>query len=157
MSFVPFRTRFPDLAEKETRSFTVFNDPVLPSDEYGLVELYCGEPGCDCRRVIFNVYNKKDFDLLAVITYGWESEEFYAGWFGDDDPEIISGLQRPVFNSMSPQSVLAPAIMENVELVLEDGAYIERLKRHYAMFRQEIDQEESPHKRKLKRKKRKRL
>ncbi|MGB5060998.1 MAG: hypothetical protein WBO48_20015 [Candidatus Promineifilaceae bacterium] len=34
---------------------TIKNDPFLPDGEYGLLEAYCNEPGCDCRRVMFTL------------------------------------------------------------------------------------------------------
>ncbi len=55
MPFAPFHSLFPDLAARETRSIVTFNDDELPEATYGLVELYCNERGCDCRRVIFQV------------------------------------------------------------------------------------------------------
>jgi hypothetical protein len=41
MPYQPFYERFPEIAWKETRSFTLLGDPILPDDEYGLIELYC--------------------------------------------------------------------------------------------------------------------
>jgi hypothetical protein len=49
MSFTPFYEKFPEIAEKETRTIIIFNDPDLPEDEYGLLESYCDESQCDCR------------------------------------------------------------------------------------------------------------
>ena len=40
MSYEPFYERFPEVAEKETRVITVFDDPALPAGEYGLIEAY---------------------------------------------------------------------------------------------------------------------
>src|SRR5205823_6504324 len=50
---VPFFERFPDIARLETRSVMVgpgYAD--LPEDGYTLVENYCADPSCDCRRVL---------------------------------------------------------------------------------------------------------
>jgi len=145
MPYAPFHERFPELAEEETRTLIIFNDPVLPSDEYGLIEMYCDEPGCDCRRVMFNVASWRTGKTLAVIAYGWESKAFYRKWYRYDEPEnIIKELQGPVLNSMSPQSKLAPALLEKVtRFALQDQKYVNRLKRHYQMFRDAIEQEEN--------------
>ena len=51
MPFVPFHEAFPDLAKRETRTFTILEARELPAANYALVEMYCDEPGCDCRRV----------------------------------------------------------------------------------------------------------
>ena len=74
------------------------------------------------------------------MTYGWETANFYAKWMNDDDPKIIAELQGPSLNLGSPQSRLAPALLNLVEdVLLQDDAYVERIKRHYRMFRDKID------------------
>ena len=50
----------------------------LPADAYGMLEMYCNEPGCDCRRVFFMVVAKRYREPLAYVAYGWESRKFYA-------------------------------------------------------------------------------
>jgi len=141
MPYAPFHTRFPDIAERETRTLTVFDLPGLPPGEYGFVEAYCDEPGCDCRRVFFNVVDWRTGQIKAVIAYGWESKEFYAKWFGDNAPAILRELQGPVLNSASPQSPLAPALLKHTAYILQDQHYVERLKRHYKMYKTAIDSE----------------
>jgi len=141
MSFEPFYEKFRDLAIKETRNITIFEGhPTLPADDYGLVELYCNDENCDCRRVIFNVLSKNCDEYVAVIGYGWESADFYWQWTIRDDPEVVQELQGPVLNPLSPQSELAPALLELMrELVLKDPAYVARLERHYQMFKEKVD------------------
>ena len=138
MPYSPFHERFPEIAEEETRVITVFNDPELPSDTYGLTEAYCDESGCDCRRVFFNVISFKQQKVLATIAYGWEDEKYYAKWMGDNDPATIKGLKGPVLNLASPQSKLAPALLKHIKVVLKDKSYIERLKRHYKLFKADV-------------------
>jgi hypothetical protein len=143
MPYEPLYERFPEIAEKETRTLIVFGHPKLPDDEYALIEAYCNEPDCDCRRVFFNVASWRTKEVLAVIAYGWESKKYYAKWFGDYDPAIIRGLQGPTLNSASHQSKLAPALLTEVTHVLQDKNYVDRLKRHYRMFKALVDSE--PH------------
>jgi hypothetical protein len=58
----------------------------------------------------------------------------------DNDPHIISELKGPALNLGSPQSDLAPALLDLVRnVLLRDNAYIDRIKRHYSMFRAKID------------------
>jgi len=148
MPYVPFHEKFPKLAENETRVLTVFEDRELPPDEYGFYESYCDEPDCDCRRVFFNVFAGRQKKILAVITYGWERKRFYQNWLGFNDPKAIRELQGPDLNSLSPQSKYAPALLRMFRTVLlKDPKYIERLKRHYAMFRKAVEQD---HQQKLK-------
>jgi hypothetical protein len=139
MPFEPFHERFPEIAARETRTMTVGDSPDLPADEYGLVEMYCNESGCDCRRVFFTVLARRQQRMVAVIAYGWESLEFYRQWLSFDDPAVVSELKGPVLNLTSPQSEIAPAVLELVRWVLEDREYVERLKRHYRMFRETVD------------------
>ena len=88
------------------------------------------------KYVIIN-YNYK---TVAVIAFGWESDEFYMKWMGDNDPEIIREMKGPILNSLSPQSELAPQLLKVIqELILSDQAYVQRLKTHYWMFRHYID------------------
>jgi hypothetical protein len=141
MAYEPFHERFLEIAEKETRTLIVLDDPELPKGEYGLTEAYCNEPGCDCRRVFFNVVNWQTREVLAVIAYGWESKKYYAEWFGRNDPDIIQDLQGPALNSASHQSDLAPVLLQRVKYILNDRAYRKRLIIHYEMFKETIDKE----------------
>ena len=115
MSYTMFYDRFPDIAERETRSLIILDDPELPPDTYALTELYCDEPGCDCRRVMFNVFADERKDFVAVIAYGWESKDYYREWAGENDPEVIKELKGPVLNRLSPQSELAPALFKKIK------------------------------------------
>ena len=142
MPYALFHDYFPEIAERETRTVTLFEDSSwdLPPAHYSLLEMYCDEPGCDCRRVFFYVVSSLTKQAVAVIAYGWESPEFYAEWMEADDAEIINDLKGPVLNLASPQSKIAPLILDMVqEVVLQDQAYIQRLKAHYWMFRHHID------------------
>jgi hypothetical protein len=141
MPYEPFHERFPEIAEKETRTLIAFNDPDLPAGEYGLTEAYCNETGCDCQRVFLNVVDWRTGQVLAVIAYGWESKRYYAEWFGKNDPGIIKELQGPVLNSASRQSNLAPVLLQKVKYVLKDKNYVNRLKRHYKIFKEAVDNE----------------
>ena len=146
MPFAPLHTYLPEIAKQEMRSISIFaaNDFNLPPAEYGLVEMFCNEPGCDCRRVMFSVFSSLTEKIVAVISYGWESQQFYKKWFRYGNPltvdELAIEMQGPILSPMSPQSTHAPAILELVKtVVLTDAAYVDRLKRHYALFREKID------------------
>jgi len=139
MPYQPFLEKFHDLALKETRSFSI-QDESLPADEYGLFESYCNDENCDCRRVFFNVLSRKSKEVVAVIAYGWESAEFYAQWYGKDDPKHIQELQGPTLDLAGSEPKLANAIFEVVrDSILKDSAYVARLKRHYRIFKEEVD------------------
>src|ERR1022692_1671439 len=84
MPMTPFMERFPDVGARETRSATVTQRQDLPDGEYGFLELYCDEPGCDCRRVTICVLRPETgwSKIWATISYGWESVDFYREWRG---------------------------------------------------------------------------
>ena len=141
MPYQPFRELFPEIAGNETRVLTAINAPDLPPDDYILTEAYCNDPGCDCRRVFFNIISIKEQKVVAVIAYGWESPAYYVKWFGGNAPkDAIRDLKGPVLNKLSQQSKLAPALLEHIKVILQDKAYVERLKRHYQMFRAAVDE-----------------
>lgn len=146
MAFVGFPEWFPKVAERETRCITVTpeaNDD-LPPGQYVFLEMYCDEVGCDCRRVFFYVLDANTRDVAAVIAWGWEDEEFYRKWSKNLDESFAPLLKGPVLNDGSRQSRLAPALLKLVrEVLLEDPDYIERIKRHYSMFRRKVDRKEA--------------
>ena len=148
MIYQSFHDYYPEVAEVETRCLTLRDDPELPSGTYGFIESYCNDPSCDCRRVFLNVYHFEKKQFLAVIAYGWEDEAFYARWMCNDDPETIAGLKGPCLNLSSHQSPLAPVLLEKFQLLLSDNNYVERLRRHYEMFKTTL-----PEKRKMKKRK----
>jgi hypothetical protein len=69
MPMTPFVHKFPVPGVAETRSVTVTNTSGLPDEEYGWLELFCDEPGCDCRRVIIDVLRPETgwSKILATI------------------------------------------------------------------------------------------
>lgn len=160
MPYRPFQNLFPEVAAKETRTITVFEQSGfrLPAGEYTFLELFCDESDCDCRRALFYVVSSLREDAVAVIAYGWESRDYYIKWMHDDDPLAINELKGPALNLASPQSDVANDILELFnDVLLKDTAYIERVKRHYQMFRNEIDRKMIPlTKRRTKKRKKKR-
>jgi hypothetical protein len=138
MSMAPFHTRFRDLAARETRSVTVRGTPGLPDGEYGFIEFYCNDPGCDCRRVVINVVcSTTGPKIWASINFGWESLDFYERWMGDkESAREAQGAMLDPFNQQSPYS---QALLELLNQVcLADPAYVERLKRHYDLFKAKL-------------------
>lgn len=72
MPMVPFYSEFRDLAFREMHVVGVFGRESLPAGEYGLLEFYCDERGCDCRRVILHVLRSDTGrQVWASINFGW--------------------------------------------------------------------------------------
>lgn len=142
MPYSLFHNRFPEIAECETRTITLIDSSHfnLPPAHYSFLDMFCDEPGCDCRRVFFSVVSSLKNDVKAVIAWGWEDQDFYKKWMGVNAPHVIKDLMGPVLNLASPQSDIAPALLKLFQLVLlQDTAYIERVKQHYVMFRETVD------------------
>lgn len=135
MALTAFFTRFKDLAFKEMRACTVPPGRAIPADEYGFLEFYCDDAGCDCRRVMIKVLGQRSGQQAwATISYGWEKPEFYRGWAGSDLMDVDE-LCRPTLDPLNPQSPHAEFFLSLFEEMIKDKTYVERLQRHYAMFR----------------------
>jgi len=138
MPMAPFFMKFPEIGARETRSIFVYNHDDLPDGEYGLLELYCDEKDCDCRRVIINVIAaERPGIVLATINYGWESAKFYGKW--GKSPGLAKENKGPFLDPLNRQTQYAPALLQLFdEHILPDSAYIKKLKRHYEMFKQAV-------------------
>ena len=147
MPFTRFRDRFRDLADRETRIITppLGSAYGIPAGQYAFLEMFCDEPGCDCRRVLFTVIDTASGRCEAVINFGWEDASFYAAWLREDDPHMVAALQGPALHLGPAQGRHANAILEVAkQLVLGDKAYVARVKRHYEMFRADVAQGNRP-------------
>lgn len=146
----------PEIAEAETRTVSVFGEESgtgLPPGQYSFCEMFCNERGCDCRRVFFYVVTSFRQGPQAVVAWGWETLDFYAKWLHDDDPDIIADLIGPSLNLGSPETDLSDGILNLTrDILLKDELYIERIKRHYRLFRAKIDGKPKSKGRKKKRK-----
>lgn len=131
---LPFYTRFRDLAFREMRSATIQDWKDLPDGDYGFLELYCTDDTCDCRRVLIQVIAKSDLTKpWATINYGWESEAFYKRLLGD--AELAKECTRPTLDPLNPQSKYASALLRLFETIVQDTAYVQRLQKHYELFK----------------------
>lgn len=142
MPFAPFHELFPEVARRETRVLTVLPgaDAPLPPAQYSFIEMFCNETHCDCRRVFFTVFSSDGPKTEAVISWGWESTAFYKRWLGFGDSKMIESMQGPILDLCSPISMNAQHLLQFVtHVLLADPLYVERVKKHYAMFRVGVD------------------
>jgi hypothetical protein len=131
------------LAIKEMRSATVRGMPGLPDGEYGFLELYCDEPGCDCRRVVIDVVTPTSGPKIwATINYGWASPEFYEKWIRDKN--TAHECSGATLDPLNPQTEYSDALLQLFNRVLQDKAYVERLKRHYQLFKSDLRKKRQP-------------
>lgn len=140
VGMMPFYAKFRDLAFREMRSVIVPDDRLLPRGQYGFLEFYCTEVGCDCRRVMLHVVRPDTgTKVWASINFGWESVDFYRRWC-PGDPEVAAEMAGATLDPFNPQTERSvPLLKLFQEVVVKDGTFIERLGRHYRMFKSAPD------------------
>ena len=139
----PFHTRCPELAARETRGLIIPPGGPLPAGEYGVIEWFCEDPGCDCRRAFLQVIARHQADrILASINFGWESRAFYQRQF-PYDPDAPKQITQGSLDPLNPQSHLAEAVLRIFQQVIADRAYADRLKRHYQAFKATLPREKA--------------
>jgi hypothetical protein len=122
-----FHYHFPEVARKETRSIILEGEKetadALPSGFLALVESYCTDPACDCRRVMFHVLHP-DLGPVAVIGFGFDASAPYA---------------EPMLDPLNPQSQYADQVLALVrDIALSEPAYVARLQRHYGLMKEKF-------------------
>lgn len=132
MMMEPFHEKFLEIAEKETRCVIIPPGRSLPTGEYFFTESYCNNSSCDCRRAFINILHKEN--IVAAIGYGWEDLKFYEDWIGEKS--LAKDVKGPILELGVSQSQYAEELLILFKKVmLDDIVFIERLKRHYEMFR----------------------
>jgi hypothetical protein len=133
MGFIPFYEVEPELAEHETRTITVLvTQSELPEGTYGLIESFCPDPACDCRRVMFNIACEEQLErgYLATISSGFDRDDDMAG---------------PFLDPLNPQSEYSEELLETVTTAaLSDTRYVERLEEHYHLVKRAAADPEHP-------------
>ena len=134
-TFVPFLEYFPELFERETRKVTLSEEMFgLPAGLYFLLESYCADKNCDCRKVMINVVLEDNIPNVSdTIGFGWEDEKFYSKWVGD---EISGGQMVGVY--LEPGRINTDRSQKYLELVknsLRDPHYVKIIKKHYKRFK----------------------
>lgn len=140
MPMTPFITRFPELGARETRALRVTGRKELPDGDYGFLELYCDEPGCDCRRVMIDVL--REDKIWATLNYGWEKVEFYRQWGRCSSDREAQAMKGPVLDPLNPQTKYSRVLLERFRILLESPHYVQRFKHHYQMFRAVVEKEQ---------------
>jgi hypothetical protein len=136
MSMMPFQVLFPELAARECRTLTPMNRDDLPAHTYLLMELYCVEPNCDCRRVMLNVVDAQTGQHTATINHAFEPP-------ATDAPD--ADLGQTFLDPLNPQSPLSKALLPLVSDMLRmDTTFRVRLERHYTMWKQVVDDPAHP-------------
>jgi hypothetical protein len=121
MYLTPFISVFGEQGVQETRVFTTRGYAGLPDDAYALIEAYCTDPTCDCRRVMLNVVGQHQGPAsLASVSFAF-----------DRDAEIAG----PYLDPLNPRSPYADILFPLVVRILGDPAYVARLESHYRQIK----------------------
>jgi hypothetical protein len=134
-----FSKRFPELGPRETRTTVFPDDGSFPRGRYAFVELYCEELGCDCRRVLIQVVEESTpGKIWATISFGWDPDAQAAEL---DDFEGLGATASGAFlDPLCAQSEHAQEFLDLFEwMIAHDPAYVERLKRHYVLFKESLE------------------
>jgi len=75
MQFVPFYEYFPGVAERETRELVVSGPSSTLSSGYALLEMYCKDPECDCRRVMLSFLCARSIQKASRELRGCKADE----------------------------------------------------------------------------------
>ncbi|HVA48545.1 MAG TPA: hypothetical protein VNH11_19425 [Pirellulales bacterium] len=134
MPMQPFAQLFPHLAKDECRVLRLLGEREqiddIPADGYALLEYYCNERKCNCRRVMLNVVRESTGRSVGMISFGLYPDSVPVG---------------PFLDPLHPRAPFAHSVLEMVDdLVLSDAQYVARLRRHYQMFRAEITGRDGP-------------
>jgi hypothetical protein len=121
----PFHKHFPQVAQDEARTIMLRGGDRrgIPDGDYLLVESYCTDPTCDCRRVMLNVFTAKE-GQVASISFGF-------------DPD--GSMPGPFLDPLNKQSAYADEVLDLVQtFALSDPEYVARLERHYTMMKEKL-------------------
>jgi hypothetical protein len=89
--------------------------------------------------------------IWATLNFGWESLEFYEKW--SRSKKDVADLKGVAIDPLNTQTEYSPAFLRLFEFVLTDEAYVERLKRHYALFKGALHERHRGEKKQLGKKK----
>jgi hypothetical protein len=131
-----FGDLFPDLAAQ--RMVTVHVErrrKRLPVELYWLIEYYCDEPDCDCRRMLLSAVAIGYGDrIFASIHFGWENPGFYRQWDASPDLRNARLLTQGVLDPAALNCDWADVILREVrKQVFSDPKAVRRFIKHYEM------------------------
>jgi len=119
-----------------TRTLRLTGHPRLPNGEYILMDTYCTDAGCDCRKTMVLVYHERRH--VSTIAYGWETTAFYQAWYGRPlDAQTRAEMQGPSIVLGSPDLVAPEPMLELFDTLLDD-TYQAHFRHQYARFRAAI-------------------
>ncbi|MBI1178408.1 hypothetical protein GC207_13315 [bacterium] len=135
MPMVPFHSRCPAGPAEATFGFEVAPGGALAPGQYAVEELYCDEPACDCRRALLRIVPRgKSVPVLASISYGWETPEFYERTLSGDS-EAARAITCGCLDPLNQKSPIAPVALKIFQSAVAGNEFGRHLKTRYRQFR----------------------
>lgn len=133
----PFDKVCPTQAYQEEDYHILFEgEPAELSGSYGISDLYCQNPFCNCQKVTLIFFDDKG-KAHATIAYGWKSKTFYCKW--GLDPEASQWLTEGFLDPLGEQGPHADLFLDAFTYTLKgDPQFIAWLKRRYDLFKETI-------------------
>jgi len=123
---------FLEIARNESRAIHTLGDAGAVKGTFLFRELYCADPGCDCRRVALQVQWVEKNQVAATINYALERPKRRT------EPQLY-------LDPLNPPSDLANWLLDVFEdMIVTDTAYRETLRRHYKMWKAAVDDPSHP-------------
>lgn len=98
-----------------------------------MVKSYCNDDKCDCSRVFINVMYNNDF--IATLGYGWDELSFYEKWCRDK--KMAVQVKGPIIEYGTKITKDSEKVLNFIkDVALKDYIFVERLKKHYKMFKE---------------------
>ncbi len=136
-AFIPFYIHFPEIADEETKVVQILQSGtnIPPIGVYAIIESFCDDKKCDCRKVMFNIIaiNQPE-KILATIGFGWESISFYTAWVGGDR-ELAKQMVGTYLEPLCIQSKYSEYFCNLIANMVKDESFKSRIIRHYQLFR----------------------
>jgi hypothetical protein len=134
-----FGAVFPELAARQMLFFWLSPQTRAPITCYSLLEYYCEEPACDCRRVTLDVVSPElPGRIFASIGFGWETSDFYKKWGqarGLLGPcKLRNGVLDPSELNCDWADLLLRHIRRNI---LRNPKQVALFRRHYELMKRE--------------------
>lgn len=136
-AFLSFMDYFPELFDRETRKIMLIQDTFgLLQGSYVLLENYCSDNDCDCRKVMINVVSMDNNIpmILGTVGFGWENVQHYTHWL-DGDTDTASKMVGAYLERGGIQTEYSQGCLEMVKNSLRDEKYIDLIKKHYVSFK----------------------
>lgn len=122
---------FYEVARGDSRAIQAVDQAGSPAT-FLFREFYCTDPGCDCRRVVLQVHWVEGKRVAATINYAFEPSR------RRDEPQIF-------LDPLNPQTEYSSGLLALfTEMIAKDGELRAQLHRHYAMWKQVVDDPSHP-------------